>query len=109
MSANGSSKCSTSAALASSGTMPIRSGFSSLARIDFGVRVRRTGTEAEQGCGTGDEGAALRRQAVRLVVRGERALAAALERQPALLWIETPSNPLLRIVDIEARAGAAQG
>jgi cystathionine gamma-synthase len=39
------------------------------------------------------------------------ALAAALEARPALLWIETPSNPLLRIVDIAAvaRAGRAAG
>jgi len=35
------------------------------------------------------------------------ALAKALERKPALVWIETPSNPLLRIVDIEAIATAA--
>ncbi|MDP8984489.1 MAG: cystathionine gamma-synthase [Pseudomonadota bacterium] len=35
------------------------------------------------------------------------ALAKALERKPALVWIETPSNPLLRIVDIRATADAA--
>jgi cystathionine gamma-synthase len=35
------------------------------------------------------------------------ALAAALEAKPALVWIETPSNPLLRIVDIAAVATAA--
>jgi cystathionine gamma-synthase len=35
------------------------------------------------------------------------ALAAGLESRPALVWIETPSNPLLRIVDIAAVAGAA--
>jgi cystathionine gamma-synthase len=35
------------------------------------------------------------------------ALAAALGRKPALVWIETPSNPLLRIVDIRAVADAA--
>ncbi len=35
------------------------------------------------------------------------ALAAALGRKPALVWIETPSNPLLRIVDIRAVAEAA--
>ena len=29
-----------------------------------------------------------------------RALAQALERGPALVWIETPSNPLLRITDL---------
>jgi len=35
------------------------------------------------------------------------ALAAALASAPALVWLETPSNPLLRIVDIAAVAGAA--
>ena len=30
-----------------------------------------------------------------------RALDAALAKQPKLVWIETPSNPLLRVVDIE--------
>jgi cystathionine gamma-synthase len=35
------------------------------------------------------------------------ALASSLSRRPALVWIETPSNPLLRIVDIRAIADAA--
>jgi cystathionine gamma-synthase len=35
------------------------------------------------------------------------ALAAALGKRPALVWIETPSNPLLRIVDIRAVADAS--
>lgn len=35
------------------------------------------------------------------------ALAAALDARPALVWLETPSNPLLRIVDIRAVAAAA--
>jgi len=35
------------------------------------------------------------------------ALAVALEAKPALVWVETPSNPLLRIVDVAAVAGAA--
>jgi cystathionine gamma-synthase len=35
------------------------------------------------------------------------ALALALARKPALVWLETPSNPLLRIVDISAIAAAA--
>ena len=41
----------------------------------------------------------------------EAALRAALSRPTALLWIETPSNPLLRITDIAAvaRAGKACG
>jgi cystathionine gamma-synthase len=36
------------------------------------------------------------------------ALAAALARPAALVWIETPSNPLLRITDIAAVAQAAR-
>jgi len=35
------------------------------------------------------------------------ALASALEERPALVWVETPSNPLLRIVDLRAVASAA--
>jgi cystathionine gamma-synthase len=35
------------------------------------------------------------------------ALTAALARKPALVWIETPSNPLLRITDIAAVARLA--
>jgi cystathionine gamma-synthase len=38
----------------------------------------------------------------------EAALGAALAARPELVWIETPSNPLLRIVDIEAIAKAAR-
>jgi len=37
----------------------------------------------------------------------DRALDAALAKQPKLVWIETPSNPLLRIVDIAAIAAKA--
>jgi cystathionine gamma-synthase len=33
---------------------------------------------------------------------------AALDRRPQLVWIETPSNPLLRITDLEAVIGAAR-
>lgn len=36
------------------------------------------------------------------------ALGAALARKPAMVWIETPSNPLLRITDIRHVARAAQ-
>jgi cystathionine gamma-synthase len=36
-----------------------------------------------------------------------RALAAALARPTALVWIETPSNPLLRITDLDAVIAAA--
>jgi cystathionine gamma-synthase len=35
------------------------------------------------------------------------ALAAALDAKPSLVWVETPSNPLLRIVDVAAVAKAA--
>jgi cystathionine gamma-synthase len=35
------------------------------------------------------------------------AMQTALAARPQLLWIETPSNPLLRIVDIQALSGAA--
>jgi len=37
----------------------------------------------------------------------EDAVAAALTKQPKLVWVETPSNPLLRIVDIRALANQA--
>ncbi len=37
----------------------------------------------------------------------EAALSAALARQPKLIWIETPSNPLLRLVDIRDVAARA--
>ena len=36
------------------------------------------------------------------------AFARALDGEPALVWIETPSNPLLRVTDIAARAKAAK-
>ena len=35
-------------------------------------------------------------------------VAAALQDSPAIVWIETPSNPLLRLVDIEKVADAAR-
>ena len=35
------------------------------------------------------------------------ALAAAIDKRPSLVWIETPSNPLLRITDLQAVADAA--
>jgi len=35
------------------------------------------------------------------------ALTAALKQKPALIWIETPSNPLLRVADIRSIATAA--
>lgn len=39
--------------------------------------------------------------------RDANALAQALARKPKLVWLETPSNPLLRITDIAAVAAAA--
>jgi len=36
------------------------------------------------------------------------ALQAALAKQPKMLWLETPSNPLLRVVDIQAIANQAK-
>jgi cystathionine gamma-synthase len=55
--------------------------------------------------------AALRAQgnlAVEFVDQGDpAALAAALENGAHLVWIETPSNPLLRVVDIRAISQAA--
>ncbi|SHI04916.1 cystathionine gamma-synthase [Ferrimonas marina] len=38
----------------------------------------------------------------------EAALAEALAQKPKMVWLETPSNPLLRLVDIEAIAGQAK-
>ncbi|MGL5488422.1 MAG: aminotransferase class I/II-fold pyridoxal phosphate-dependent enzyme, partial [Shewanella sp.] len=38
-----------------------------------------------------------------------QALAQAIAQQPKMVWIETPSNPLLRVVDIEAIAKASHG
>ena len=46
---------------------------------------------------------------VRFVDQGdEKAYAAALEDVPALVLVETPSNPLMRVVDIEALATMAR-
>jgi cystathionine gamma-synthase len=42
-------------------------------------------------------------------MRDEAAFAAALAQAPGLVWLETPSNPLLRITDLSARAAAARG
>ncbi|TKB51164.1 cystathionine gamma-synthase [Ferrimonas sediminicola] len=38
----------------------------------------------------------------------QQALAAALALNPKMVWLETPSNPLLRVVDIEAVTRAAK-
>lgn len=47
-------------------------------------------------------------QALFIDQNDDAAVAAALERKPALFWIETPSNPLLRLTDIARRAGQAK-
>ncbi len=39
----------------------------------------------------------------------EQSFAAAMEERPALVWIETPSNPLLRVADIARLAEQAKG
>lgn len=45
---------------------------------------------------------------VRFVDQGDaEALAAALAEKPKLVWVETPSNPLLRVVDVTAICAAA--
>ena len=41
-------------------------------------------------------------------LRDRDAVGAALEQKPALVWIETPSNPLMRITDIAAIAKRAK-
>jgi cystathionine gamma-synthase len=47
--------------------------------------------------------------ALRLVDQGDEvAFAGALEHKPALVLIETPSNPLMRVVDISALAAKAK-
>jgi cystathionine gamma-synthase len=46
-------------------------------------------------------------EAVLVDQRDPAAVAAALRRRPRMVWIETPSNPLLRVVDIKALAHAA--
>jgi cystathionine gamma-synthase len=40
--------------------------------------------------------------------RNAPAFAAAMAERPAMVWIETPSNPLLRLVDIAALAAAGR-
>ncbi|MEW7867161.1 cystathionine gamma-synthase [Aeromonas diversa] len=47
---------------------------------------------------------------VKFVDQGDPdALAAALAEKPKLVWVETPSNPLLRVVDVAAICAAAHG
>lgn len=47
---------------------------------------------------------------VKFVDQGdEQALAAALAEGPRLVWVETPSNPLLRVVDVAAICEASHG
>ena len=45
----------------------------------------------------------------RFVDQGDdQAFSRAMEEKPALVWIETPSNPLLRVVDVASRAAEAK-
>jgi len=37
------------------------------------------------------------------------ALTAIVERQPAMVWLESPTNPLLKVIDLEAVCSAARG
>ncbi|OUW55192.1 MAG: cystathionine gamma-synthase [Cyanobacteria bacterium TMED188] len=37
------------------------------------------------------------------------ALSAIAERQPAMVWLESPTNPLLKVIDLEAVCSAAHG
>src|SRR5262245_33225480 len=41
-------------------------------------------------------------------LRDDDVVGAALAQQPALLWIETPSNPLMRVTDIASLAKRAK-
>ena len=41
-------------------------------------------------------------------MRDDDAFGAAMRLSPKLVWIETPSNPLLRVIDIAARAAEAK-
>jgi cystathionine gamma-synthase len=47
-------------------------------------------------------------QALFVDQRDDDAFAAALAREPALVWLETPSNPLLRLVDVAKRTADAR-
>ncbi len=47
-------------------------------------------------------------QALFVDQKDDDAFAAAMARRPFLVWLETPSNPLLRIFDIARRAGEAK-
>ncbi len=46
-------------------------------------------------------------QTVFVDYRDAQAVAAALQRKPRVVWVETPSNPLLRITDIRSVAAQA--
>ena len=49
-----------------------------------------------------------RLQALFVDMADDDAFAAAMHRRPGLVWIETPSNPLLRLTDIGRRAAQAK-
>ena len=86
-----------------------------MAAVQLGVVLARPGERilAPHDCygGTYRLLAALHRTGRAIVdfvdMRDADALGSALARRPRIVWIETPSNPLLRITDITAVAAAA--
>jgi cystathionine gamma-synthase len=86
-----------------------------MAAVQLGVVLARPGERilAPHDCygGTYRLLAALHRTGRAIVdfvdMRDADALGSALARRPRIVWIETPSNPLLRITDIAAVAAAA--
>jgi cystathionine gamma-synthase len=89
---------------------------SGLAAIDLVLSLLETGDLiiAPHDCYAGTQRLLQARQAKRQVEvvfvdqSDGPALAAALARSPALVLIESPSNPLMRVVDIQAIAAAAR-
>ena len=86
-----------------------------MAAVQLGVVLARPGERilAPHDCygGTYRLLAALHRTGRAIVdfvdMRDADALGSALARRPRIVWIETPSNPLLRVTDIAAVAAAA--
>jgi len=86
-----------------------------MAAVQLGVVLARPGERivAPHDCygGTYRLLAALHRTGRAIVdfvdMRDAEALGSALARRPRVVWIETPSNPLLRITDIAAVSGRA--
>ena len=76
-----------------------------LTRSVAGRRARRARATATTGAHAGREHLARRGVEVRLVASEDGAIREALAGA-RLLWIETPSNPLLDVVDVERAGGA---